>query len=43
VRKNVFKEEVIFVDLGREETKQLSGRDNIIRKGRLGNIGLIVV
>jgi hypothetical protein len=32
VGKNVFKEEAVFVDLSREETKQLSCRDNVIRE-----------
>ena len=41
--KNVFKEEVVFVNLSREEIKQLLSRDNIIREYRLAYINLIIV
>jgi len=39
----VLKEETVFVDLSREETKQLLSRDNIIREYRLANIDFIIV
>jgi hypothetical protein len=43
VSKNVFKEEAVFVDLSREETKQLLSRDNVIREWGLANISLIII
>jgi hypothetical protein len=43
VSKNVFKEEAVFVDLSREETKQLLSRDDVIREWGLANINLIVI
>ena len=39
----MLKEEIVFVDLSREETKQLLSGDNIIREYRLANIDFIIV
>jgi hypothetical protein len=41
--KNIFKEEVVFINLSREETKQLLNRDNIIREWGLANISLVII
>jgi hypothetical protein len=41
--KNIFKEEIVFVNLSKEETKQLLSKDNVIREDRLANINLIII
>jgi hypothetical protein len=39
----MFKEEIVFINLSREETKQLLSKDNVIREDRLANINLIII
>ena len=39
----MLKEEVVLVNLGVQETKKLLSRDNVIRKGVLAIINLVII
>jgi hypothetical protein len=39
----MLKEEVVFVNLSKEETKQLLSKDNIIKEYKLANINFIII
>jgi hypothetical protein len=43
VGKDMLKEEVVFVNLSKEETKQLLSKDNIIKEYKLANINFIII
>ena len=39
----MFKKEIVFVNLSKEETKQFLSKDNVIREYRLTNINLVII